>query len=90
MAVFPDNGTDADELVRKADRALYRAKAAGRNTVAVSETTPGHDTAIVPYEVQMAEAAQAEDASAPAEAVTTATNSRRPSGRRTQRPKPVL
>ncbi len=90
VAVFPDNGTDADELVRKADRALYRAKAAGRNTVAVSETTPGHDTAIVPYEVQMAEAAQAEDASAPAETVTAARNSQRPSGRHTQRPKPIL
>ena len=54
VAVFPANGTTADGLIRKADRALYRAKGAGRNAVVVSETGPGHDTAIVPYEVQMA------------------------------------
>jgi diguanylate cyclase (GGDEF)-like protein len=33
IAVAPDDGTTANELVRRADRALYRAKAAGRSTV---------------------------------------------------------
>lgn len=60
VAAFPDNGVNEDELVRKVDRALYRAKGAGRNTVAVSETGPGHDSAIVPYEVQMANRAEAD------------------------------
>jgi diguanylate cyclase (GGDEF)-like protein/PAS domain S-box-containing protein len=33
VAVFPDHGTTAEELVRAADAALYRAKAAGRDRV---------------------------------------------------------
>lgn len=33
IAVAPGDGTQADELVRRADRALYRAKAAGRSSV---------------------------------------------------------
>lgn len=33
IAVFPDDAQDAEELMSRADRAMYRAKAAGRNQV---------------------------------------------------------
>lgn len=37
VATFPDHGTTDDDIWRAADNALYKAKAAGRNCVAVYE-----------------------------------------------------
>jgi diguanylate cyclase (GGDEF)-like protein len=37
IAVAPNDGTNLEELVRRADRALYRAKAAGRSSVCFFE-----------------------------------------------------
>lgn len=42
IAIAPNDGRKSDELVRRADRALYRAKAAGRSTVRFFE--PAMDT----------------------------------------------
>lgn len=39
VATFPEHGTTAEEVVKSADTALYRAKAAGRDCVMVA-TTP--------------------------------------------------
>lgn len=36
MAAFPIDGSDANELMRKADGAMYRAKAGGRNKIVLS------------------------------------------------------
>lgn len=44
IAIAPNDGVELDELVRRADRALYRAKAAGRSSVRFFE--PEMDTYI--------------------------------------------
>jgi diguanylate cyclase (GGDEF)-like protein len=38
IAIAPNDGVRADELIRRADRALYRAKAAGRSSVRFFES----------------------------------------------------
>jgi diguanylate cyclase (GGDEF)-like protein/putative nucleotidyltransferase with HDIG domain len=40
VAVFPDDGVDADELIHQADLAVYRAKLQGRNRVLAAAAEP--------------------------------------------------
>jgi diguanylate cyclase len=41
IAVLPDDAAESEQLIRKADRALYAAKARGRNRVEVATSTSG-------------------------------------------------
>jgi len=44
VALYPGTGQDAESLIQAADAAMYRAKAAGRNTWRFHATTPGPET----------------------------------------------
>lgn len=43
IVLFPDDGSSTEELIRKADTAMYKAKEAGRNTFAFFDQSMMHD-----------------------------------------------
>jgi two-component system, cell cycle response regulator len=43
VSIYPDHGEDADTLMKSADLALYKAKAAGRNAYRISDRTDPAD-----------------------------------------------
>jgi diguanylate cyclase (GGDEF)-like protein len=43
ISSFPEHGTTPEELIQKADQAMYSVKESGKDAVAVSGTEPEHD-----------------------------------------------
>jgi len=43
IATYPDHGRTPEELIRRADLALYRAKTQGRNRIASADTAADDD-----------------------------------------------
>ena len=48
VASFPNDGQSLDEVVHAADQAMYRAKAEGRDRIAISATTPAATPSSLP------------------------------------------
>ena len=65
IAMCPQHGSNGDELVRKADHAMYEAKNIGRNTVVLSSVLGGSDSTLIPYEIRSAAIAMGRDISDP-------------------------
>ncbi len=53
IATYPQHGEKLDELIRAADAALYKAKAAGRNQI-VATSAPGDVMLFEPQEASVA------------------------------------
>jgi diguanylate cyclase (GGDEF)-like protein/PAS domain S-box-containing protein len=47
ISIFPNDGLDAAELLRKADHAMYRAKSAGKNTYALYAGPPTSGSGVI-------------------------------------------